>query len=80
VLPNPTTDRIWIDLSEFAGEAVAVSIFSELGQLVWENRMPAVEDLQLSISLRESGAAAGIYAVRVQSRGEVFLKRVVLVE
>jgi hypothetical protein len=80
VNPNPTTDRIWIDLSEFAGEAVAVSIFSELGQLVWENRIPAVEDLQLSVSLREAGAAAGIYAVRVQSRGEVFLKRVVLVE
>jgi hypothetical protein len=77
---NPTTDRIWIDLSDYAGEAITVSIFSDLGQLVWENRIPAVEDLQLQISLREAGAAAGIYTVSVRSASGVVAKRVVLVE
>ncbi|MBK9337934.1 MAG: HYR domain-containing protein [Lewinellaceae bacterium] len=78
--PNPTTDRVWIDLSDFADEAVTVSIFSDLGQLVWENRIPAVEDLLLPVSLREAGAAAGIYTVSVRSASGVVATRVVLVE
>ncbi len=80
VSPNPTTDHILLDLTDFAGEAVTISIFSDLGQLVWENRIPAVDDLRLPISLREAGAAAGIYTVSVRSTGGVVAKRVVLVE
>jgi hypothetical protein len=48
--------------------------------LVWENRIPAVEDLKLQVSLREAGAAAGIYTVSVRSASGVVAKRVVLVE
>ena len=80
IQPNPTTDRVWIDLSDFAGEAIAVSIFSDLGQLIWENRIPVVADLRLSISLREAGVSAGIYTVQVRSASGVAAKRVVLVE
>jgi hypothetical protein len=80
IQPNPTTDRIWLDLTDFAGEAMTVSIFSDLGQLVWENRIPAVEDLQLQISLREAGAAAGIYTVSVRSGRGVVATRVVLIK
>ena len=80
VNPNPTTDRFRLDLTDFAGEAVTVSIFSDLGRLVWENRIPAVEDLQVPISLREAGAAAGMYTVSVRSASGVATTRVVLVE
>jgi hypothetical protein len=80
VSPNPTTDHISLDLTDFAGEAVTISIFSDLGQLVWENRIPVVDDLRLPISLREAGAAAGMYTVSVRSTGGVVAKRVVLVE
>ena len=78
--PNPTTDRVWIDLTDYAGEAVTVSVFGDLGQLIWEQRIPAVEELKLYVSLREAGAAAGIYTVRVRGAGGVVSKRVVLVE
>ncbi|MBL7796085.1 MAG: HYR domain-containing protein, partial [Saprospiraceae bacterium] len=78
--PNPTTDRIWLDLTDFAGEAVTISIFSDLGQLIWENRIPAVKELKLSVSLLESDAKAGIYTVSVRSASGVAAKRVVLVE
>jgi len=80
VNPNPTTDRIRLDLTDFAGEAITVSIFGDLGQLVWENRIPSVEDLQLQISLREAGAAAGIYTVSLRSASGIVAKRVVLME
>jgi predicted outer membrane repeat protein len=80
VNPNPTTDRIWLDLTDFAGESVTISIFSDLGRLVWENRIPAVEDLKMQVSLREAGAAAGMYTVSVRSARGVVAKRVVLVE
>jgi hypothetical protein len=64
----------------FAGKAVAVSIFGEPGQLLWENRIPAVADLSISVSGREAGAVAGIYTVSVRSASGVTTKRVVLVE
>ncbi|MBK9337212.1 MAG: right-handed parallel beta-helix repeat-containing protein [Lewinellaceae bacterium] len=80
IQPNPTTDRIWLDLTDFASEAVTVSIFSDLGRLVWENRIPAVEDLKMQVSLREAGAAAGMYTVSVRSASGVATTRVVLVE
>ena len=80
LFPNPTTDRIRIDLSDFAGEAVTVSIFSDLGQLVWENRILAVADLNISVSLREAGATAGMHTVSVYSASGVVTKRIVLVE
>ncbi len=78
--PNPTTDQIWLDLTDFAGEAVTVSIFSDLGQLVWERRIPAVLEPKLSVSLLEAGATAGIYTVCVRGPGGVSARRVVLVK
>ncbi|MEQ1743809.1 MAG: choice-of-anchor Q domain-containing protein [Saprospiraceae bacterium] len=80
VHPNPTTDRVWLDLTDYAGEAITVSIFSDLGQLIWENRIPAVEDLKMSVSLLEAGAKAGMYTVSVNSACGVMAKRMVLVE
>jgi hypothetical protein len=80
VNPNPTTDHIRLDLTDFAGEAVTISIFGEQGRLVWENRIPAVEDLQLHISLRAAGAASGIYTVHVRSESGVVATRVVVVD
>jgi len=78
--PNPTTDRVLIGLSDFAGESVTITIVGDLGQLVWERYIPAVEDLSLSVSLRESGASTGIYTVRVSSKSGMAVQRLVLVE
>lgn len=78
--PNPTTDRVWLDLSDFSGAEVTVSIFSDLGRLIWERSIPVVEAQKLPVSLREAGAAAGIYTISVRSASGVVAKRVVLVE
>ncbi|MEQ1747231.1 MAG: hypothetical protein ABMA02_17505 [Saprospiraceae bacterium] len=56
-----------------------VSIFRELGQLIWERRIPVVEEQKLSMSLREAGAAAGVYTASVRSASGIVTKRVVLV-
>ncbi len=80
VYPNPTTDWVWLDLSDFAGEAVTVSIFDELTRLVWERRIPVVIDLNLLVSLREAGASTGVFTVRVQSASGTVAKQVVLKE
>ncbi|MFN0015294.1 MAG: Calx-beta domain-containing protein, partial [Saprospiraceae bacterium] len=78
--PNPTTDRIWIDLSDFAGEAVTVSVFGDLGQLVLERQITVLLEQKQSFSLREAGAAAGIYTVSVRGASGVLSTRVVLAE
>jgi len=78
--PNPTTDRVSIGLSDFAGESVTVSIVSDLGQLVWEKFIPVVEDLAISVRLREAGASPGIYTVTVRGTNSMVSRRLVLVE
>jgi hypothetical protein len=79
VQPNPTTDRIAIDLSGFTGEAVTVSIFSDLGRLVWQRKLNARDEPVVSVSLREAGAPAGIFTLHVQDVQTTVTKRVVLV-
>jgi hypothetical protein len=78
--PNPTTDRVLIGLGRFAGERVVVSIHNDMGQLLWERTVEAVPDLLLPVSLRESGASAGLYTVSVRSSNRVVAKRLVLIE
>jgi len=80
LFPNPTTDRVWLDLTDFAGEEVTVSIFSDLGQLLWERQISVTDDTKLSLSLREAGAKAGMYTVSVRSADNVAAKRVILME
>jgi hypothetical protein len=80
VYPNPTTDGVWVDLTGYAGESVVLSIGNELGQRVWEQRLAAVEGVPFSVSLRQAGAAPGLYVVSVRSARGVLSRRVVLVE
>jgi hypothetical protein len=78
--PNPTTDRVLIGLGRFSGERVVVSIHNDMGQLLWERTVEAVPDLLLPVSLRESGASAGLHTVSVRSSNRVVAKRLVLIE
>ncbi|MFN0015997.1 MAG: HYR domain-containing protein [Saprospiraceae bacterium] len=78
--PNPTTDRVWINLLDFVGESVTIWVTSDLGQLVWEKQIPVVDELSLSVNLREAGAAPGIYTVSVRGVASTVAKRLVLVE
>jgi hypothetical protein len=80
VQPNPTTDRIWLDLTDFAGETVTVLICNGLGQLVWHRQVPKVEEVYLPVSLRETGAATGVFIVRVRGIKGTVSKQVVLIE
>jgi ligand-binding sensor domain-containing protein len=80
VNPNPTTDRIWIDLSDYADEAVTVSIFGELGQLIWEKQIFVEADSTQVVRLREAGAKPGIYTLTARCAKGTVTKRVVLVD
>jgi hypothetical protein len=80
LLPNPTADWVSIGLSDFAGETVVVSIHNELGQLIWEQRIPTVEESLLRVNLRQAGAAAGLHTVSVRASGQVYTKRLILMD
>lgn len=78
--PNPTSDVLWMDLSEYGGQPVFVSVHNALGALIWERSVaPVPADGRLSVRLREAGA--GVYTVSVRSAsGAVASKRVVVVD
>jgi hypothetical protein len=76
--PNPANDRVRIGLTDLAGETATVSIYNDLGRLIWEQRVQGEEELQ--INLRQAGVTAGLYTVRVQAADQVVAKRLVVRE
>ncbi|MFN0015536.1 MAG: T9SS type A sorting domain-containing protein, partial [Saprospiraceae bacterium] len=80
VMPNPTTDLIWIDLSDFARDGATISVYNDLGQAVLVRQVALMDNQKISVSLREAGASAGIYTLNVRSASASAVKRVVLTD
>ncbi|MBK9337405.1 MAG: DUF3494 domain-containing protein [Lewinellaceae bacterium] len=77
--PNPTSDKVQIDLSLFNGEAVQIVIFNEIGALVWDQQLKPVQEGFLEINLRQHASLKdGVYQVVLQSGGKQYVKSLVL--
>lgn len=76
VYPNPATSELNINLEAFAGLPAQVSIFNNLGQLVWEKNFETVETDVLNIKL--AAFSEGFHFVTVQSNGELSTTKVTI--
>ncbi|MEQ1747132.1 MAG: T9SS type A sorting domain-containing protein, partial [Saprospiraceae bacterium] len=80
IQPNPTTDWLWVDLSDFDREVVTISVYNDLGQAVLVRQVVLVDNHKISLSLREAGASAGIYTLSLRGASVSAVKRVVLTD
>jgi uncharacterized delta-60 repeat protein len=78
VYPNPSTDQVWLDLSDFAGESVMVFMYNSSGKQVLQRRMAA--DTAMELNLRAAGLNSGAYTVRVHTARRVVSGQVVFVK
>ena len=63
IFPNPTSGRLFADLSAWKGGQVSVRIYNSRGQRVLELPVPAEEELQI-VDLPQ-GLAGGLYFFEV---------------
>jgi Secretion system C-terminal sorting domain len=75
--PNPTSEFINLDLENFIGKAVAITIYNQIGQNVLSQKMDEVLDVNQQINV--SKFQSGNYVLRLTSENEndVVLKFVV---
>ncbi len=78
IFPNPASELIHIDLANFVGHSVEMTIYNSVGQKVLAARYPALETAVVQISRSELKLTSGVYYVRVDSGGMVWTKAFVV--
>jgi hypothetical protein len=76
IYPNPATDFINIDLSEFSGQPKRVSIRTSSGTLVYDNFSESEMSSVMRVPL--SGLAKGIYFVSLTTTEGVINRKIVI--
>jgi hypothetical protein len=77
LFPNPTTGRLWLDLTDWDAETVVVAIYNAQGRRVQEQRLTgrALAPIELA-----DGLVTGLYVLAVESTaGKAVWQRFVLV-
>ncbi|MCK6690476.1 MAG: hypothetical protein L6Q97_00065 [Thermoanaerobaculia bacterium] len=79
IMPNPSSGELYLDLSAFAGAAVRLAVYNNVGVLVWEQKLPKAPEMAMRLHLREQkDLPAGVYRIMVEYNGERYVKTLVL--
>lgn len=77
VYPNPTTGKLNLDVRGLNFDNMSIEVFNTVGQVVYNANHTKV-DAQSKFSMDITGAASGIYLVRISTEQGVITKRVTL--
>ncbi len=78
IFPNPTGRQVNLLMKKFKGKEVEVFIFDGIGEQVYRQHIPAVDDGILRIELDSMNP--GMYAVSVIHKGKTFTRRLVVTQ
>jgi hypothetical protein len=78
VYPNPATDKVAIDLTEYAGQPVHLAIYNMMGQPVYDEQLTTPSNGTLSISM--SQWQSGVYQVQLETGKAKATSRLVKME
>ena len=77
IYPNPTRDKVNIDIDLKQAEDVNLTVFNALGQAVYSNEYPTLQKEVLKVDLPRT---VGLYHVVVKTKTELFSREVVVLE
>lgn len=77
VYPNPTTGQLNLDVRGLYFDNMDIEVYSTVGELIYNVKHTKVE-AQSKFSMDITGAASGIYLVRISTEQGVITKRVTL--
>ncbi|MCB0608799.1 MAG: T9SS type A sorting domain-containing protein [Lewinella sp.] len=78
IYPNPASEKINIDLSNFLGQPLGLSIYDGVGRKVKETHYAVLETAVVEISAQELKLTPGVYYVRIDTGREVTAKAFVI--
>jgi len=73
VYPNPTVERLYVNLKEYAGKPAIIQLVNNLGQIMHE--VTITELSEESVEFDVSSFTSGIYGMRVKVEGHKQLTR-----
>ncbi|MCC6723359.1 MAG: T9SS type A sorting domain-containing protein [Saprospiraceae bacterium] len=76
IFPNPTGRQVNLLMKKFRGKEVEVNVFDGIGNRVYNQFIPCVDDGMLRIELNAMNP--GMFAVSVTHKGKTFTRRVVV--
>lgn len=76
IFPNPTGKQVNLLMKKFRGQAVEVFVFDGVGEQIFRQFIPAVDDGILRIELESMNP--GMYSVSVAHNGRTFTRRLVV--
>ena len=76
VYPNPVSNPLSINLSNFNDTKALVNIYNKLGQIIYTKQVPLIYGTAL-VQVKSALWAKGVYVVKVTSGGKVINKQVV---
>ncbi len=76
IFPNPATEYINIEVSEFAGQDVQVMVFNAIGVQTYNNNISNLNDNVISIDLAQYGN--GAYTVIFQADGKITTEKFIV--
>jgi hypothetical protein len=80
LIPNPTSEEVTIDLADYLGQSIELSILHPTGKQIWSYREEDLAMGELTLQLQDIGIYMdGTYYVILRSDGAVITKRMVVV-
>lgn len=76
IYPNPTTGKITIKTNSISHKNINVSVYSVVGQKIWENKDNEISSGNLNVDL--TGNLNGVYFVEIIIDGKHSMKKIIL--
>lgn len=78
VFPNPTAGPLTAEIRLKKAEAVTLELYNQLGQLVYESKLPIIQHQFADIDM--SKFSGGYYTLQVKTSEKIFTKKISLVK
>ena len=80
VYPNPTQNELIISQNSLSDPIRSISIFNQLGKVVFKKSFPNFPDSMITINLKEMGLSNGWYILGMQTKNRIINQKFLLVK
>ena len=68
IFPNPATDEVFINLSEYAGETGTITIYNNLGKVVTSKKVDEITTSLVNIQVPENNFGVHIVSIKIGNK------------
>ena len=68
IFPNPATDEVFVNLSEYAGETGTITIYNNLGKVVTSKKVDEITTSLVNIQVPENNFGVHIVSIKIGNK------------